>query len=423
MKLIWIAFCFMPALAMSQTYQNVMIDLGKSYNGPEEPAIAISLTNPDIIIAGANIKTTYRSKDGGLTWKKKVMKSKYGVYGDPCIVASNSGRFMYFHLSLPYGQPYKDEGFLDRIVCQRSNKRGKRFHRGSYMGLDAPKDQDKEWGVYDSASGRTYVTWTQFDKYDSPLPEHESNILGAYSDDEGKSWSEAFQLSSIGGNCLDDDGTTEGAVPAMGLNGEMHVAWALNEKIYFNTYTEGQPIPKEKVIANQMGGWDQQIEGLNRTNGMPVTVSDMSQGPNRGAIYVSWSDQRNGDLNTDVFIKKSIDGGKTWSKDLKVNDDNTFTHQYLPWLTIDQSTGYLYVLFYDRRAYTDNNTDVYVAVSKNGGVSFENVKISERPFAPHERVFFGDYINISAVNGRVRPIWTRYENGELSIWTALIEDM
>lgn len=418
-----ILLIFLPYFGVSQTFKNVQIDVGSAFGGPEEPAIAISLKDPQIIMAGANIKTTYLSRDGGLTWKRNEMSSKYGVYGDPCIISTDKGKFMYFHLSLLKGQPYQDESFLDRIVCQTSKRKIKKFSKGSFMGLNPPKDQDKEWAVYDVKRGRTYVTWTQFDAYGSKKPEDKSVILSSYSDNDGKSWSESVTMSHITGDCIDDDGTTEGAVPAVGLNGEMHVAWALNEKIYFNTYVEGDSITQEKVIAKQVGGWVQDIEGLNRTNGMPVTVSDLSQGPNRGAIYVCWSDQRNGELNTDIFITKSIDGGKTWSETSRVNDDNTTTHQFLPWLAIDQTTGYLYAVFYDRRNYDDAQTDVYLAVSKDGGITFENMKVSESPFTPISRVFFGDYNNISAHNGIVRPIWTRYENGQLSIWTAIIDGL
>ena len=44
------------------------------------------------------------------------------------------------------------------------------------------------------------------------------------------------------------------------------------------------------------------------------------------------------------------------------------------------------------------------------------------PFVPSEEGFFGDYNNISAYGGRVRPIWTRNEQGVQSIWTALMEE-
>jgi hypothetical protein len=40
---------------------------------------------------------------------------------------------------------------------------------------------------------------------------------------------------------------------------------------------------------------------------------------------------------------------------------------------------------------------------------------------PEGKVFFGDYNNISAVDGRVRPIWTREDRGVLSVWTALLD--
>ena len=117
---------------------------------------------------------------------------------------------------------------------------------------------------------------------------------------------------------------------------------------------------------------------------MPITldvddkfVSDISNSPNRGTIYVNWADQRNGKANTDIWLKKSTDGGSTWSSDVKVNADNSERHQFLSWMTVDQSTGYLYVVYYDRREHEDKKTDVYLSVSKDGGVSFKDYKISE----------------------------------------------
>jgi hypothetical protein len=90
-------------------------------------------------------------------------------------------------------------------------------------------------------------------------------------------------------------------------------------------------------------------------------------------------------------------------------------------MTVDQITGYIYVIFYDRRNYTDNNTDVYLAMSKDGGNTFKNIKISESPFNPNSSVFFGDYTNISAYNNVIRPIWTRLDNDQLSILTAIVD--
>jgi hypothetical protein len=134
---------------------------------------------------------------------------------------------------------------------------------------------------------------------------------------------------------------------------------------------------------------------------------------------LNWSDQRNGVSNTDIWLSKSTDGGNTWSKATRVNDDNTKRQQFFTWMTIDQTNGFLYFIFYDRRNYTNDSTDVYIAVSKDGGNSFINHKISERPFLPDKDVFFGDYTNITAYNDIIRPVWTRLNNGYLSVWTDI----
>ena len=81
----------------------------------------------------------------------------------------------------------------------------------------------------------------------------------------------------------------------------------------------------------------------------------------------------------------------------------------------------MYLVFYDRRNYNDLNTDVYLAYSSDGGQTFTNVCISESPFIPGKSVFFGDYNDISVYNNKVRPIWTRNEGRTLSVWTALID--
>ena len=91
-------------------------------------------------------------------------------------------------------------------------------------------------------------------------------------------------------------------------------------------------------------------------------------------------------------------------------------------MTIDQTTGYIYVDFYDRRNTTGSATDVYVARSKDGGETFENFKVSETSFTPNSGIFFGDYTNIAAFNKKIYPIWMRLDGNDLSIWTTKIID-
>ncbi|RPH70619.1 T9SS C-terminal target domain-containing protein, partial [bacterium] len=136
----------------------------------------------------------------------------------------------------------------------------------------------------------------------------------------------------------------------------------------------------------------------------------------------NWSDQRNGNSNTDIFIAKSSDGGLTWSGAKKVNDDVSERHQFFTWMAIDQTTGFIYICFYDRRNTEGIATDFYLARSTDGGETFQNFKVSESSFSPSPTVFFGDYTNIAAYNKKIYPIWTRLDDDIRSIIMAPIHD-
>lgn len=420
-KLLVIICVCLSAFANAQSsYKNVMIDEGKGFMAPEEPAILINPANPQNVIAAANINNGYYSFDGGQTWTKQTMKSTLGVYGDPCLVADKKGRTYFFHLSNPDGLGWASEKLLDRIVSQYSTDGGKTWSEGVGIGLNGSKDQDKEWAAVNQKNGHVYVTWTQFDKYNSKNEQDSTVILFSKSTKKGKKWKTPVRINQFAGDCLDEDQTVEGAVPAVGPNGEIYVSWSLNNEIYFDrSFDEGKTwLDKDIVATTNTKGWAFDIPGIQRCNGMPITKVDVSTSEHNGTIYINWSDQRNGD--TDIWLIKSTDKGNTWTAPKKVNDDEGKAHQFFTWMDVDPATGYIYIVFYDRRNYEDNNTDVYLATSTDGGETFVNERISENPFVPSDKVFFGDYNNISTLNGMVRPVWTRYEDGKLSIWTALI---
>ncbi len=406
-------------------YQNIKIFEQNSNNslGPAEPSIFINPTNPKNIVAGSVIDFVHYSFDGGNNWTTKKIKSKYGIWGDPCIVADNKGDFYYFHLSDPDGTNWLSKKVLDRMVVQKSTDGGKTWSEGVGIGHNSPKQQDKEWAIVNPFNNEIYLTWTEFDKYGSKNPIHKSRILFSKSNNKGETWAKPIILSEIEGNAIDDNGTVEGAVPAVGTNGEIYCAWSVNDKIYFDrSIDNGKTWLKNDIIATKQSGWGFNIKGLGRANGMPVTCVDLSNSKYKGSIYINFADKRNGENNSDIFIIKSTNKGDSWSKPIKVNTDKTNTEQFFTWMSIDPTTGFIYIIYYDRSNYNDTNTDVTLAISKDGGKTFSNKIISDSPFKPNERVFFGDYNNINAYNGIIRPVWTRYENNKLSIWTCLIED-
>lgn len=420
-KILPVIFVLLLANTVSAQFTNIMIS---DQFSPSEVSIMMDPNNTDRLVAGSNLRSFYYSTNGGLNWTRGGLTSSYNVWGDPCIIVDTLGHFYYFHLSNP-----TTGSWIDRIVCQKSTDGGMTWSDGTYFGLRTPaKAEDKEWAVVDRTNNNIYVSWTEFDDYGSSSPADSSRIWFVRSTDAGATWTSERRLDKLGGDCVDEGNTVEGAVPTVGPNGEVYSAWSgplvrnTTYGIFFNKSTDAGAtwLSGPIYVGDQPGGWAYTISGLTRCNGLPVTVCDISAGPHRGNIYINFSDQRNGVTDTDVWIYKSTDGGTTWSNAIRVNDDAPGKQQFMSWMTVDQVTGYVYVVFYDRRAYTNTQTDIYIAKSTDGGNTFQNTKISSTPFIPVTG-FFGDYSNITAHNNIVRPIWTRLDGSNLSIWTAIID--
>ena len=402
-------------------FNNVKINNPNS-TSPEEVTIAINRQNPSQMAAGANISFFYNSSDAGTTWTQSSLSSTFGVWGDPCVIYDTNGNLYFGHLSNP---PHGE--WIDRIVVQKSTNNGLNWDAGVGIGWNPPKNQDKEWLAVDrttsNQAGNIYVAWTEFDTYGSHISSDSSRILFSRTTNEGNTWSTPVHVSDKGGDAVDEDNTVEGAVPAVGPNGEVYLSWAGPLGLVFDKSTDGGlTFGNDKIITSIPGGWDFAIPGISRANGLPITACDISNSQYRGNIYVNWSDQRNGTENTDIFLVKSTDKGETWSDVIKVCDDNFGRQQFFTWMSVDETNGYIYIVFYDRRTTEGNYTDVYLARSTDGGETFKNYQINDESFLPDENRFFGDYINVDAYNGTIRPIWMRMDNLNLSVWTALIND-
>ncbi len=411
--IIFTFFAFNSVVFYAQ--QNILID---NSNAPSEPSIAINPNNTNQLVAGSNINKVYRSNDGGATWTKNVLSSTYGIWGDPAIICDNTNNFYFFHLSNP---PPNFSSWIDRIVCQKTTNAGVSWSSGTFAGLNGTKQQDKQWAVFDPTTNNIYLTWTEFDYYGSPTITDKSRIKFSKSTNAGATWSPAVKINTIDGTCIDDSSTVEGAVPTVGPSGQLYVSWSgPNGLVFKKSLDQGATWSTSEKIVSATTGWDYSISGVDRSNGLPIINCDRSGSAYNGTIYINWSDQTNGVNDTDVFLSKSTNGGTTWSAPLRVNNDAPGKQQFFSWMTIDQTNGYVYIVFYDRRNHDDDMTDVYLAYSTNGGTTFTNTKISTTPFLPVDTVFLGDYTNITAHNGVIRPIWARMDNGVTSVWTALI---
>ena len=425
MKLLSLTLLLVVQLTAFAQFKN--IKLAEQVEGvypPVEPSIAINKKNPKNIVAGVVLDRAIYTMDGGVTWSESKLESPYGVFGDPALVSDSKGNIYYFHLADPSKQSGSNADKLDRIVCQKSTDGGKTWSEGASIGNNPPKDQDKEWATVHPKKDFVYTTWTQFDQYGLDDPNCHSNIMFSMSTSEGKKWSKPLQINQNPGDCIDDDNTAEGAVPAVDNLGKVFVTWASHGNIYFDRSFDGGTtwLGNDLLIAKQEGGWSMDIPGLSRSNGMPVLMIDNSKGRLRNSLYLVWADQRNGTNDTDIWFMRSTNGGDMWTQPMRINQDGPGKHQFLPWMSVDEGTGYIYIIYYDRRAYDDLQTDVYIAYSTDGGSTFKEKKISESPFVPTDAKFFGDYTNIAAHHGVIAPIWTRMDDGKTSVYTAVIKD-
>ncbi len=139
----------------------------------------------------------------------------------------------------------------------------------------------------------------------------------------------------------------------------------------------------------------------------------LAAGPD-GALYVAWTDGRGGD--EDVLLRRSPDGGATWSEPVQVNDNaaGDGTAQYLPRLSVAPG-GRVDALFYDRRADpADTMTEVYLGSSSDDGKTFTNRRISSTSFdssvgptfGPAYGTDFGTRLGLTSNDDGTYAAWT-----------------
>ena len=109
----------------------------------------------------------------------------------------------------------------------------------------------------------------------------------------------------------------------------------------------------------------------------------------------------------DIFFIKSTNGGTTWSSPLQVNSDSTISDQFLPWMEV-KPNGTIDVVWYDRRNDPmDLNWDVYMATSTDGGNSFStNIQLNDTSFASPANRWLGEYLGLVVDSSYGYVAWT-----------------
>jgi hypothetical protein len=396
-----------------------------------ELSVDVNPTNSNIIFASANATSgstlygtgVYWSTDGGNTWGGADNPPFGTNAGDPVSIIARNGNFYEGYITNSYGQGI--------AVSTNNGTNWTSYIVAPNPGSVADKNHlmvDKKAGS--PYEGRVYAAWTDFggaNNYKAVL---------RYSTNEGATWSASKLLTNGVTGYLH-----QGVNIQTGPNGEVYAFWAVyigttvtdgEDAVGFNVSTDGgETWGTAKYIYQATNfGIRGFLKPTNiRTASFPSAAVDISGGATNGNIYVTWP-QRNvapAGSSPDIVMIRSTDGGATFSAPVRVNDDPIANgkDQYYPWMCVDQATSQVNFVFYDSRNVPNDSSEVYMARSIDGGLTFENFKVSDAVFKPKPIAglaggYQGDYIGIAALNNIAYPYWMDDRTGNYQGWMSVV---
>jgi hypothetical protein len=244
--------------------------------------------------------------------------------------------------------------------------------------------------------GPLYVTYLQanevgFLRFADPPP----RIVTVRSDDGGKTFGAPVPVSDA------NRPRVLAPSPVIDRDGQLVVMYQDmkgNRRDY--EYTEGPPAepPLSLVLTRSTDGGRTFAPGEEFETDLLLTrrflpflpeVPQLAISPN-GTLYATWADGRDGD--DDVFLRSSSDGGRSWTAPIKVNDNGADgTAQFLPKVAVGPGDR-ISVVFLDGRGDPRDKKllEAWLATSTDGGKTFDNIRLSTKPFDESIGPTFGE---------------------------------
>ncbi len=354
--------------------------------------------------------------DVGESWAGSIQGVSGTNSGDPAACIDRLGRWYVGYIASGGGQ-----------AISYSDDQGTTWTRISVT--SGSTDKNHLW--VDTKEGSPYVNYV----YDAWMQNSQTMIRT--SSDRGLTWGGSINISS-GDNAGSHN---QGVNISTGPNGEAYATWAVydswpsDEKaIGFARSLDGGTswTSGVRIIDNIRGIRTSGVPENMRVNSFPSMAVDLSDSPYNGTIYVVWCNigvpgQNTGD-DRDIYLIKSSDNGDNWSSPIRVNQDpiGQGKAHYFPRIAVDPANGILSVVFYDNRNTPSNQAEAWAATSNDGGNTWDDFKVSDVSFTPSPipglaSGYFGDYLGISALNGKVYPCWTDNRTGYAMTYVSVFE--
>ncbi len=355
----------------------------------------------------------YESWNGATTWVTHKAPSPTGAFGG----ATRHGAVAYDLAGDAFVSAiaYDAAGAHGRVAVSRRPVGAGSFSRFAVVNA---ADVDRQRIAVDRISsspyqGRVYVAWSDGQA-----------VLVSASGDGGATFGAAVRVS--------DDGAATSPYPAVAADGALYVAWLDpgRGQLRIDRSTDGGATFGVDHVVHALATTGATIASPAAPGGVrlaPFCDVDRSTGPRRGTVFCAYTD-RAGANGLDVFLRRSVDGGATWSPPRRMSDDPTGSgaDQLLPRVQIDDGSGKVSVAWYDTRDDAAHaKTHVYFTRA-NDGVSFvPSVRVTKaqsneaRAGAAPEG--YGEALGMEAWKGRIRVLWTDSRAADEETYSCIID--